>query len=290
MNFGSRLREARERRGVSLRQIATATRISLRTLEALENNEIGKLPGGIFSRAFVRSYAHEVGLDPDETVRDFVHHFPLDHVTAGTASAVAGDVANGEAEVRRRQQVGLMLTLAIVIPIAALVIYFLVSGRRSASAAEGPVDTPPTAAAPSQPVAAAPAAAALSPTAVSAAPSAATTARVASANVASPPAASTTTAIGANEPLRLRIAPNGPCWVRVSVDGAVRHQALMQKGDVYAQDAKDGFDILVGDAGTFKFSINDRPGRSLGDSGDVVTARLTRASVPSYIQSTASSR
>ena len=50
--------------------------------------------------------------------------------------------------------------------------------------------------------------------------------------------------------------------MRVSIDGVIRHQALMQKGEVYQQEAKDGFEILIGDAGTFRYSINDRPGRS----------------------------
>ena len=74
-DFGGKLRQARERRGVSLRQIAGATKISVGVLEALERNDVSKLPGGIFSRAFVRSYASEVGLDPDETIRDFVAEF-----------------------------------------------------------------------------------------------------------------------------------------------------------------------------------------------------------------------
>jgi len=60
-SFGGKLRDARESRGVSLRQIANATKISVAALEALERNDISRLPGGIFSRAFVRSYASEVG-------------------------------------------------------------------------------------------------------------------------------------------------------------------------------------------------------------------------------------
>src|SRR5438552_13329666 len=81
--FGGTLREARERRGVSLRQIANATKISVAALEALERNDISRLPGGIFSRAFVRSYAIEVGLDPEATIQEFVAQFPHDSVTAG---------------------------------------------------------------------------------------------------------------------------------------------------------------------------------------------------------------
>ena len=74
--FGAQLREARERRGVSLRQIANATKISVGVLEALERNDISQLPGGIFSRAFVRSYAIEVGLDPEATIQEFIAQFP----------------------------------------------------------------------------------------------------------------------------------------------------------------------------------------------------------------------
>lgn len=286
MNFGTHLREAREKRGVSLRQIATSTRISLRTLEALENNEIKKLPGGIFSRAFVRSYAQEIGLDPDEAVREFVHQFPLEHVTAGTKSANDRVVAHGEEGVRRRQQqFSLAVTLAILIPIAALVVYFVISSRRSsasdgsleaASAVSAAAAADGTAALPTaQPSPSSTAGAALSPAAGPANANA-----KANANGAVP---SSTGAIAANEPLRLRIAPNGPCWVRVKADGEIRHEKLMQKGEVFEQQATDGFEVLVGDAGTFRYTINDRPGRTIGESGDVIVARINRTTLQNWL-------
>ena len=80
VDFGSRLREARERRGITLRQIANATKISVGVLDALERNDISRLPGGIFGRAFVRSYAVEVGLDPEATIRDFMAHLVGGHL------------------------------------------------------------------------------------------------------------------------------------------------------------------------------------------------------------------
>src|SRR5256885_7765094 len=82
-DFGSRLRAARERRGMSLRQLAARTKISVAVLEAIERNDISRLPGGLFSRAFVRSYAVEIGLDPEEAIHDFIAQFPHDSVTAG---------------------------------------------------------------------------------------------------------------------------------------------------------------------------------------------------------------
>src|SRR5262245_737288 len=86
--FGWQLKEARERKGVSLRDIAERTKISVRTLEALEAEDVSRLPGGIFGRAFVRSYAAEVGLDPEPVVEDFVRWFSEASVTTGHPSVV----------------------------------------------------------------------------------------------------------------------------------------------------------------------------------------------------------
>lgn len=86
-DFGLKMKRLREERGVSLRQIADTTKISVAALEALERNDISRLPGGIYSRAFVRSYACEVGSDPEQAVRDFLLQFPHDSVTVGSPHA-----------------------------------------------------------------------------------------------------------------------------------------------------------------------------------------------------------
>jgi len=59
-------------RGVSLREIADGTKIGLRFLQALEEDRVEALPGGLFPRAFARQYALFLGLDPERTVADFV--------------------------------------------------------------------------------------------------------------------------------------------------------------------------------------------------------------------------
>src|SRR5438128_3844384 len=122
-DFGRKLREARERRGISLRQIAAATKISMSVLEALERNDISKLPGGIFSRAFVRSYAMEVGLDPEETVREFLDRFnrePPPSAKALTAALPEQEREFEQQQMRTAQMAGLLL----LIPVAALILYF----------------------------------------------------------------------------------------------------------------------------------------------------------------------
>src|SRR2546423_2728478 len=137
-DFGGKLREARERRGMSLRQIANATKISMAALEALERNDVSRLPGGIFSRAFVRSYAVEVGLDPDRTIQEFIAQFP-ESVAAGHSHAdQVEDHQSIESE--RRMASTFLALIAVSVPIAIAVLYFGVSGRQSESDAAGGSD------------------------------------------------------------------------------------------------------------------------------------------------------
>jgi cytoskeletal protein RodZ len=70
-NFGEHLRREREMRGVSLDEITTATRIGTRFLEALENEQWDKLPGGIFNRGFVRAVAHYLGLNEEAILGEY---------------------------------------------------------------------------------------------------------------------------------------------------------------------------------------------------------------------------
>jgi len=70
-NFGERLKRERELREVSLVEVTKGTRIGPRFLEALENEEWDKLPGGVFSRGFVRSIARYLGLNEEELLSEY---------------------------------------------------------------------------------------------------------------------------------------------------------------------------------------------------------------------------
>ena len=71
-SLGERLRREREMRGVSLDDIAEATKIGTRLLRALEEEHFELLPGGIFNKGFVRAYAKYLGLNEDEAVADYL--------------------------------------------------------------------------------------------------------------------------------------------------------------------------------------------------------------------------
>jgi cytoskeleton protein RodZ len=141
-DFGRKLREARERRGLSLRQIANATKISMLTLEALERNDIARLPGGIFGRGVVRSYALEVGLDPELAIEEFMGQFPHDSVTAGHPTTTQIE-DHEKVESDRRMATAFLRLVLISVPVAAFVIYFATHGRRT-TPSETPRPAAPT--------------------------------------------------------------------------------------------------------------------------------------------------
>src|SRR5262249_20888343 len=144
-DFGAKLREARERRGITLRQIAVATKISASALDALERNDISKLPGGIFSRAFVRSYASEVGLNPEETVREFLDRFQDEPAApaAVPAPALSEDETKFESRLRR---VSLLLRVVVVTLVAGAAVTFVaIRWRAAVSAQVEPPPAPPAA-------------------------------------------------------------------------------------------------------------------------------------------------
>jgi cytoskeletal protein RodZ len=66
------MQREREMRGITLDEIAEATKITTRCLRAIEKEEFSKLPGGIFNKGFVRSYARYIGIDEEEAVADFL--------------------------------------------------------------------------------------------------------------------------------------------------------------------------------------------------------------------------
>src|SRR5215470_19942604 len=66
--LGEELRRLREERGIALSDISEGTRIGTRFLKAIEENNFSVLPGGIFTRSFIRAYAKRVGMDEDEAI------------------------------------------------------------------------------------------------------------------------------------------------------------------------------------------------------------------------------
>ena len=262
-DLGRKLREARERRGMTLRQVAEATRISVRALESLERNDISRLPGGIFSRAFVRAYAVEVGLAPEETVQEFIAQFPDESVTAGHPTAKAHEDFEA-VESNRRAATTFLRLIALSIPIAAVLLYFATAGRRTAQ--PHPVTDTPPAAEPSA-----------SPTPV---PEPASSPAQEAAG-----AAVTAAVTSANPSLRLAVtlSVSRACWISASADGVKVIQRTLQAGEHQTIDVSKELVLTAGDAAAVTLTLNGAEAKPLGKSGEVVTARMSPANFRGYL-------
>jgi hypothetical protein len=76
LSFGARLRQQREERQVELAEIAANTKIKVTLLEGLEADDLSRWPQGIFRRAYLRSYAQAIGLEPDAVLQQFLALYP----------------------------------------------------------------------------------------------------------------------------------------------------------------------------------------------------------------------
>jgi cytoskeleton protein RodZ len=277
-DFGGRLREARERRGVSLRQIANATKISVGVLEALERNDISKLPGGIFGRAFVRSYAVEVGLDPERTIEDFITQFPGDSITAGHPGSHQVDT-HVAVETNRRRLSALFSLTTMVVVVAGAAVYsgawrtlvsyveplFTMQAWRlpALMRPDAPVQTPRPEPAPAE----------------SSAPGGESATPV----VAPPPPPLPGAAVRAGDRLAVRLSVSRPCFISATVDGRKVIEGILQIGEEQRVDVRREMVLTAQDAGAVALTLNGVDAKPLGAAGEVVTFRLSLANFRDFL-------
>jgi cytoskeleton protein RodZ len=128
--FGARLKKIREQRGITLDQVSLSTKIGVRFLRALEDEHFEQLPGGIFNKGFVRSYARMIGTDEEQAIADYLaaseerQPKPPPEIAAaslvqrGGVAAPGNGLSLGGLPLRS-------LTIALVIVVALLILVFL---------------------------------------------------------------------------------------------------------------------------------------------------------------------
>ena len=237
MDLGTDLRNARERAGFSLSDLAARTRIPLNSLRAIEQNEFSKVPPGIFVRSFIRTFAQEVGLDSKAAIAEYrAMTEPVDDPTHESQDkpAIADEMESGSsfpdfAESRPGWGYALI--------VAALLIGVISINRDTA-----PVPT-------------------------TQATTAADSGFDASSDV--PQAVAT-----AGSGLRIELRAEGPCWVRAVADGQPALARLLHPGDSETLTAQRDIVLRVGDPAALSYSINGRAGQPLGVSNVAVTVRV----------------
>ncbi len=253
-DIGGRLRRAREKRGLSLQDVAGRTKLSIGVLRAIERNDFESLPVGIYRKGYLRSFAGEVGLDPTEIAAEYDREF--DPVTSQVAQAEisAGSHSNVALEqewVRQLTPSPRRSIATIVVPLALSIGWFAWF-----NGAEPPLPIP---------------------TAGDVSPTFAPVETVAAAS----PAIHRASELVEGMPLRIEIAATDWCWIAAESDGERALYRLVEPGEHVILEGQRMISLRLGDAGSVTMSINDGPRRLAGADGEVVDLKLTLGNVGS---------
>lgn len=256
--FGARLKREREMRGVSLDEIARNTKISTRLLAAIEADDFSVLPGGVFNRGFIRSYARCLGLNEDDVVNDYLQAIggpsPSEPADAPTPAVPIAQVAPPASHI---SPIVVVSILGGFLALAALA--FLIKSYRGESPV--PVEPPAqTSAAQTQP--------ARTPTPVETVPGVVI-------NEFSPMPEKEAPAQKPVAPIAIELDFQDKVWVKLALDGAPQPPVVYRAGDKAAFTAEKSVEIIVGNAGGFTYVLNGKPGLPLGGPGQVRRAVIT---------------
>ena len=250
-SFGDELRREREIRGISLKEIADATKISKRFLEAIERNDHKNLPAPVFTRGFVREYARYLGLNHEDIVNRYNFAAagderneakPASHPTPAAMPQHPSEIARpkpkkGIPPAFARVDRNVFFTIFIVAALAA-VTFWAIRYKRAQNAEAAATES---VAAPIVPVR--PAETATEP--------------------ANPPVNS--------DMLRLVVDITDTSWVKLQADGKTVVNDELKAGDRRTFEAKESFVFVsIGNAAGVTLTLNEAKLPPLGDNGEVL--------------------
>jgi cytoskeleton protein RodZ len=292
-SFGENLQREREMRGVTLEEISEATKISMRFLQAVESENFAKLPGGIFTRSFIRTYARYLGLDEESVLAEY------QLLTGGKSEVDLHRLAAARPQsTRESSRTPLLALLAAAILLGGGYALFRYSRRLAeitvtrsnpGAASAAPAQTVPassssggTTTPPSQN------SATPSPAPANGAETSSTLGQVAPADtgLTTPPQTAgsqsgqasnsqSTQASKSEGGLVLQVAATERSWVAVDGDGKALLQRVLNPNEVATLKAKDSFDVTTGNAQGVILTLNGETLKPLGRRGEVKSLHLT---------------
>ncbi len=258
-------------RGITLEEIAEATKIGTRSLRALEEEEFDKLPGGIFNKGFVRAYARYLGIDEEQAVADYITAVGEAQSAGKLQRPEAPESASPEKNLGNIQEdeaprVPPMLWGALAILVIVAVAGF--AGARYVARHGWPQLRRAQAASTQSPPAATPSAAKVAETAPPpvTAPPATTTA------AAAPTTSDPTRAV---VPFFLRVHAKKDAWVLLIVDGKEEMSGILAADAEKAVRAEKRVVFKTGDAAAIELFHNDKLLPPLGEEGQVKQVTIT---------------
>jgi cytoskeleton protein RodZ len=275
-SFGERLQREREMRGITLEEIAEATKIGTRALRALEAQDFEKLPGGIFNKGFVRSYARYLGLDEEQAVADYEAALRDKHAAqAGKPLLEQEEKKEQPSPLAGSRRLGALILL--LASLVCLLAYFAWTRYSRASRRASQPLTPASAASPGS----------LTSAGTDVLPSSGLHAAPPEVPVGTPPADSPAPGSTPQSPASGRQAEAGEfevrlqaledCWVSVTADGGQLIAATLPASTERTIRARNQLVLKLGNAAAVNVFFNGTPVPPLGLANQTSTLTFTPA-------------
>ena len=285
------LKQEREKKKISLAQIAADTRISLRYLQSIEEGRYGDLPGGVYNRAFIKSYCESINLDPREI---------LERYDAEVESHIPEKSKKAALMIPPRNSFSIptpILIWSIMLLISAVGLFFsrgwisesfspYFSDKSVADARDQTLATPTSypesesTDISSIPISKSPVETGSSPQVKVVAQNPARSTNESMTNPSMEPIPSGTTV---EAKLRLEIIAKEQCWISVDADGQPTSRRLMEPGEERVFNAAERLFILIGNAGGVQLKLNGQPTKPLGNPGEVIKMNVDLENLQQFL-------
>lgn len=270
--LGEELKRLREHKDLSIREVAEATHIGGRFLQAIESDNYSILPGGIFNRGFVRSYARYLGFDEEQAL--VLYNQQLEAQGGEAPRSMAPSLDGIDEEVASPW--GSIALIVIILLLLSAGIYTAYTWFKGKDATSQIVTTATPSASPSPETTASP-----SPTtAESATPSAAPNISPSPTPTASPSPAPPLTG---NLQVKVQIGSE-PCWLKVWVDANRPADGVLNPGDVREFSASDKLILSFGNITGVSATLNGRPMKLTPTKGTQAYVVLTKDNYQNFLQ------
>jgi cytoskeleton protein RodZ len=281
-SLGNDLRVVREQKNLTLEQIADDTRIRAHYLQCLEEARYGDLPGGIYIRAFLRTYCDYLGIDSQAALEKLDTELspPVEKPPRST-------VRIPQASSSSRSSALIVWSAMLLVSVTGL--YF---SRTWIASVFSPYFSGPSLkpfvspAAPATPISTPSMTEDTAPAIQRGAPTVPQDSPFESPPESSPKNLQPETPSPAPASLKIELEALEACWLSISTDGVHATSILLQPGNDQSFNASDHIYIILGNAGGVKVKINGKLTKTLGRSGEVVRLLINKQNLNDLIQDT----
>jgi cytoskeletal protein RodZ len=244
-SLGQDLKRERELRGISLEEISNLTKISLKQLEAVEQDHLDDLPGEFFTKAILKAYANSIGLEEDTVMNKYYEESLLQEPSP--ESKLHKEKAK---PAMKKKIIG--IAILVVISTVILIFVYLTSWKKRTPLLQEEIKP--------------------------------WTLIQKEAPISLPGINPSEASVIEEEKLALEISFTEETWLQVYADGELEVEATKMPGERISVEASEELLIHLGNAGGVAYRLNDREGKPLGASGVTVrNIRITIENFKDFI-------